>query len=233
MPFFRRLMGSLKVELNPKHEVLDLRNKSRSPNCGHILSSSPICGHCLDGCMRALCLEKEWSSLTHADGQEKWGKETGAIWKVLKETGLVAGGPSRGGGHTVPPEITAVFGRVKTTHEVPGTRAQPISGRSWPLMVPLVTVREQVMEREEPGPRPWTGRWMWVGRRWRQSSGAEHPRATWGPRPVRAWTPNLLVATPEATAVHLFWSEPAEAQVVLSPGPEPELKWIKRVGQGG
>ena len=121
--------------------------------------------------MRALCLEKEWSSLTHADGQEKWGKETGAIWKVLKETGLVAGGPSRGGGHTVPPEITVVFGRVKTTHEVPGTRAQPISGRSWPLMVPLVTVCEQVMESEEPGPRPWTGRWMWVGRRWRQSSG--------------------------------------------------------------
>lgn len=109
----------------------DLRNESRPPNCGHILSSSPICGHCLDGYRRALCLEKEWSSLTHVEGWEKWGKETGAIWKVLKETALVAGGPSRGGGHTVPPEITAVFGRVKTTHEVPGTRAQPISGRSW------------------------------------------------------------------------------------------------------
>ena len=58
-------------------------------------------------------------------------RDTGAIWKVLKETELVAGGPSRGGRHTVPPKITAVFGRVKTTHEVPGTRAQPISGRPW------------------------------------------------------------------------------------------------------
>lgn len=180
MPFFRRLMGSLKVELNPKHEILDLRNESRSPNCGHILSSSPIYGHCLDDSRRALCLEQEWSSLTRADGQEKWGKETGAICKVLKETGLVVGGPSRGGGHTVPPKITAVFGRVKTTHKVPGTRAQPISGRSWPLVVPLVTGCEQVMETEEPGPRPWTGRWMWVGRRWRQSSGAQHPRGYMG-----------------------------------------------------
>ena len=70
-------MGSLKVELNPKHEILDLRNESRSPNCGHILSSSPIYGHCLDDSRRALCLEQEWSSLTRADGQEKWGKETG------------------------------------------------------------------------------------------------------------------------------------------------------------
>ena len=180
MPLFRRLMGSLKVELNPEHEVLDLRNESRPPNCGHILSSSPICGHCLDGCRRALWLEQEWSSLTHAEGWEKWGKETleqfGRFWRKLSWLRVAPAGVA--GTLCLPKSLQSSGGsRLLMKSQVPGhnpSQADPGSA------VPLVTGHEQVMGSEEPGPRPWTGRRLWVGRRWRWNSRAQHPRGNMG-----------------------------------------------------
>ena len=82
--------------------------------------------------------------------------------------------------------------------------------------VPLVTGREQVMGGEEPGPKPWTGRWMRRAEGRGRALGHGTQRAAWGPRPTIARTPNLLAATSgdstKATAAHLFWSETVEDQ---------------------
>lgn len=48
---------------------------------------------------------------------------------------------------------------------------------------------------------------------------AQHPQGYMGTQASESLDTDLLAAIPEATAVHLFWSEPAEAQVVLRPRP--------------